>query len=982
MKKHNWGITFILIFCLISVFSATKTTESSNSKLSRPLETPQATFSIADSEGPIIGLPSLNNTNPNSDEGVEVTFPIDDIDGVQNATLFWEYTFNNSQYNHTVYNTISDREIRLRNTDFPNPVYIYQTGVESPSITNWVYGEYIFNESCVSVIDITIEGDFRSNLVYVLIQAKNISTGLWQTVHENGADGYTQTLPGNDEDYYSNDLTLGYKISAVTYNSGGDPNPPEFDTLDIWREEVVWDIPAANKATFVDYYVRAFDDLNQSILSPTYTFLMDYTPSVSIMAVPPVLSANDDYILNVSVIDRDGTVNKSSGVAYYQFVGDTNWTAISLNHQYKIPTVPYPTHFFNGTIPASNLGNVETYLIVRVNVSDMVEDKKGREGTSGDRWIRIDSLAPRVSDISIDGGTIIENVTLPTSPVYIEAEFVDARGIKSVFIYYSLPNGTIPIKKEMTNLSFTSPYDSPVWFNVTLPKSNITAFVEYFFETEDFFGNKGNTSVNFYYSDGSGPVLDTLSLYPSVISNYTKVLVLFNSSDYSGTMQSVVWYSFDNQISWIPIGANQINYQANMDSETFTATDLHYIKDNAMSYFPLEVIRSIPVDEAILTFEITHEMPTDLRIWLKLDDGRRFLLYDREPGPNTFTRNIDLTNLGINENDFTKGNFTLEIQDFSDIYSGSILNFEIEIRDYKYPLGYQYYVEIPASVNDTIVFFYINMTDNLWNSENTSLYQYYADGTAPNINMIQLSSPMNLAGKHYIRVSANIIDQGGVFGADAYYKFSEDDYWVIGTMSLNSTSGNYFFDVPISSENGTLFYKVRAFDLAGLSSETAVYSVSYSHGLAPFIEIQGIPYPSPLDMEGKNTIRIWANVTDFDGQVVNCTIGYRFTDADEWKFEDMVYDEETGYYYFDVKVNTKSGNLTFIIVASDNLDLTSESDPYTIEFVNAGTTPGLPTDLLLFGTVLAVGGGGSIAAIVYLSKKGKLKLPERFSRGD
>ena len=152
--------------------------------------------------------------------------------------------------------------------------------------------------------------------------------------------------------------------------------------------------------------------------------------------------------------------------------------------------------------------------------------------------------------------------------------------------------------------------------------------------------------------------------------------------------------------------------------------------------------------------------------------------------------------------------------------------------------------------------------------------------------------------------------------------------------------------------------------------------------LGTFIVLEGVPYPSPLDMEDKNTIRIWANVTD-DGNIANCTINYGFTnDTDEWTVEDMMFDEETGLYYFDVTVRKNSGNLTFTISATDNLGLTSETDPYTVEYENAGTTPGLPTDLILFGAVLALGGGGSIAAVGYLYKKGKLKLPERFTRGD
>lgn len=669
---------------------------------------------------------------------------------------------------------------------------------------------------------------------------------------------------------------------------------------------------------------------------------------------------------------------------YYWFSDPSITTEITLEHILEDPFGgSYGYQYFNGTIPSGNIQNNETRVLFRVNVSDIVDGARGREGRSSTQTVWVDSLNPRVTGITIDGGVSVpgKNVTSVDVPVILTVDLYDWSSISSVAIYYSMPNGTFPIKLIMQNTSYLS--STTETFNVTLPATNETAFVEYFFETEDFLGNKGNTSlINFYYSDASGPVLETYSTYPTIISNYTNVYVLFNSSDYSGSMQPVLWYSFDNQISWEFIGADPIDYQADMVSETFKATDLHYIKDNTVNYFTLEVIRSIPVDEATLTFDITHELPTDLRIWLKLDDGRKFMLFDREPGLNTFTRNIDLIGLGITENDFTKGNFTLEIQDFSESYSGSIIKYEIEIFDYKFPLGYKFYAQIPASENDTTVFFYLNMTDSLWNSEVSSIFSYYSDGLAPEVSVVQHVSPLNLSGAQTIRIYANILDAGGISSADAYYRFSENTDWSISPMTLNTTSGLYYFDVSIYTRNGTLSYKIRAFDLSGLSSETSIYTIIYSDGLGPFIEVQGLPYPSPLDMEDKNTIRIWANVTDYDGNVTACTISYRFVDTDEWKFKDMVFDEETGFYYFDVKVNKRSGNMTFIISATDNLGLTWETDPYTIEYENAGTTPELPTELLLFGAILALGGGGSVAAVGYLYKKGKLKLPERFTRGD
>jgi len=741
----------------------------------------------------------------------------------------------------------------------------------------------------------------------------------------------------------------------------------------------------------VDYYITAFDDLNQSTTSPTFTFLMDHSPYIDIVDVPSVLRADENYVVNVTAYDADGadTVNKSSGIVYYQFSGDSpdNWTVISLKYLFSDFS---DVHYFNGTIPASNLGNIETRIYVRANVSDIVDGAVGREGTvSWTRSVRIDSLFPRVTDIDIAGGVnniyipppvpaIIENVTLTTSPVNITIDLFDDRGISSVSIYYSLPNGTTPIKLNMTNTTDISQYTDYATFFVTLPPSNETAFVEYYFETEDFFGNKGNTPINFYYSDGSAPNLDDQLVYPSIISNYTEVHVLFNCSDYSDLRQPVIWYSFDNNNSWISSSATTIDYGNEIDyEETFVFTDLPFlIEDKAMNYVPLEVIRRSLVDTAILRLNITHELITDLRIRLRLDDGRSFMIHDREHGTNNVTREIDLFDLGLTQSDFTRGNFTLEIEDFSEFYSGTLTNYSIELSHHRLPLGFQYQALIPATNNDTQAYYYMNLTDNLWNSKLSSIYQYYSDGLPPNVSVKQHISSMDLSGGHSIRIYAEVEDTGGIFEAEAYYKFSESTDWIVDSMLLNNTTGLYFYDVPIPSENGTLTYKVRAYDLSGLSNETTIYTTSFSSGLGPIIEVQGMPYPSPLDMEDKNTIRIWANVTD-DGSIVNCTIFYEFDD-DTNETIDMIFDNTTGFYYADIQVKESIGNVTFIVSAIDDMEITSETDPYTINYENAGTTPGFPTEILLIGAIVALGGGGTAAGI-YLFKTGKLKLPGRSS---
>ncbi|MFX0212330.1 MAG: hypothetical protein ACFFDT_40530, partial [Candidatus Hodarchaeota archaeon] len=224
---------------MVSVYSTTKTTEPSNRISSRTSEASHAVFSVSDNSGPVIGTPTLDNPNPNSNEAVDVTVPINDIDGLQNATLFWEYTVNNTQLNSTVFSTTINNFINVIDTDFDalsNGITgdITGTGLKDPATpTYWRYGEYAYNASAVSEVDLTVVGPgAQTSLVYVLIKAKNFTTGNWQIVYENGGYGLNDSYDLGAVNYPSTTPTLGYYILAVTYRNEVDrANDPQFQTL-------------------------------------------------------------------------------------------------------------------------------------------------------------------------------------------------------------------------------------------------------------------------------------------------------------------------------------------------------------------------------------------------------------------------------------------------------------------------------------------------------------------------------------------------------------------------------------------------------------------------------------------------------------------------------------------------------------------------------------------------------------------------------
>ena len=73
MKKQKWIFTIILLSFFVICNSCITNAKITNVSLSETPKTPQPIFAVADTEGPVIGTPSLDNPTPDSDEDVDVT---------------------------------------------------------------------------------------------------------------------------------------------------------------------------------------------------------------------------------------------------------------------------------------------------------------------------------------------------------------------------------------------------------------------------------------------------------------------------------------------------------------------------------------------------------------------------------------------------------------------------------------------------------------------------------------------------------------------------------------------------------------------------------------------------------------------------------------------------------------------------------------------------------------------------------------------
>ncbi len=981
-------ICYFLIFSTLFVVIVSNSTGKENLEpVMESIIDFEVPFKITDSiNNTIFGDVSLSPDYPNTNQSVEINSLISDPDGIQNATLYWRYiTLNNTLFNTSMVIDPSAHVIYETDYPFTRTGYLTETGIETITPTDWMFGEFEYEGSIGEVfseIDFTLVrtggGGNRNFLTYYRVEAKNITSNEWELRSEVGVEkaGITE-IAGYPPSYTSTESVYGYRVYSITYiGTHNTIQPPKFEHLYLYRNEFSGDIPGLSEPSFVTYHIQTYDELNNSVTSKNSTFLLDWTPEIIVYDVPPVMKGSDDFILNVSVSDVDGlsTINVTSVSAYYKIGDEANWSFLSLDHFGDFAN----NALFNGTITGSILENQETSLFLMINASDEVDGQKGREGTSGVIEIILDSLNPELIDLTLSSDTAVidtEYITTISSTVNITAIFEDPSGISAVTLFYSPITNVNYSKHAMTNITDISSSIDTSTFLISLPPTNETGSIAFFFETVDYIGNKGNSSISYYYTDGSPPEIDDILIYPPYITNITEVSIYFNVSDYTGVRQSVLWYSYDSGQTWTNTVSNPINYTNEIDySEEFNQTELPFlIKDAATSQMSLDVSRRGGVDTATLTVEFKHDKSTDLRIWLCVNSHPQFLIFDREVKDYSVTLIIDLLDLGLTQSDFDDATFTLLFQDFLLEYSGFLTSFTVKLEHFSVPTGYSYAATIPASIIDSQVQFYITLTDTFWNDINSTAYSYYSDGIIPVIDVNEQLSPVDLDGNNFITISASVTDQNGILGTEIYYKFSDTDEWTINTMIQSEISNSYYFNVPIDVNSGVLQYYLKAYDNSGLFAESEGISFTFQNGLGPITSFVDLPFPDPLDLETEDTLMIQANVSDIDGTVSEVTIFYKFSSSAEWNTSIMSYSVESGCYNFNINIKTQNGTLFLKIEASDNLGLTTTTDEININYINgpkdeAKTTGAIDPIVVIIavGSVISV---GTVSGLILKNKR-------------
>ncbi|MCY3413203.1 MAG: hypothetical protein INQ03_16305 [Candidatus Heimdallarchaeota archaeon] len=919
MYKNVMLIGFLL-FLLVPITAQESTLTKENEYIS---------LSLGDgTENPYLGNPILDNEYPNTEDDVTVSFPFYDADGLDIANLYWTYTTTSESINTTMelnenVQIVNEIYYRMENTTFLNS---YGEKVEHE--TNWIRGEYAF-VGLISSIELRIASDDSDSgvnkIVKYRIETKNITTGEWEVQADEG--GLCCGISDLGDPSFDFKDIAGIRVLAVSYHDTVKyVNKPWLRYLFIEQDHLVGIIPSIDLATEVHYHARVFDTTGKTVQSAEYKFILDDAPVVSFNNFPTKVGVKQQLTVNVTVQDADDINDIAQVILYFKLLDENIWKSINLIQQVKLDEI---SAIYTKSISLIDLKPYRTGLEIVVNATDMVNGKLARTSSISGQ-VEIDAEIPEVYTINFDSRTPLANVSNANSDVYIGATFVDNSGIRSAAISYRF-NGT-EYTLDMYNSTDIDSNQEDFW--VIIPAIHHSTMVEYWFVLSDMLDNTGNSATYSFYADGMAPTIKRSLVFPKYVSNTSEAHILFDVIDDTELQNSKVWYSIGDE--WDAIDAEEIDYSP-IVVESYSLNDYYslpmLINDSATNTFDLHVNRSNPkaFQQAILMLTINHESSSDLRIWIIIDQVE-YLIFTRELHQGIFSITIDLLEFGINPSKFEEMDISIKIIDYSDVYSGSLISCILELIDYNLPYGYEFQVIIPAVHIDTDVIYFIESRDVFDYTIRSNNFSYYADGLAPSIDVINGQDMIDLEGDNYVKIEANITDNGGVKFAEVYYHYENADSWIALDLTLDVDLGIYYAMLPIASETGNISYYYQVIDYVDYFTRTEILSVQYTNGMGPIITILNHP-DDVVNLDNKSSYTVQALIVD-NGEVKTATISYSFNDSSGYYSAEMLADKDE--YSFSIEVPEGAGTIIFYITAVDNKGLIQRSDLFSLQYVNAG----------------------------------------------
>lgn len=229
---------------------------------------------------------------------------------------------------------------------------------------------------------------------------------------------------------------------------------------------------------------------------------------------------------------------------------------------------------------------------------------------------------------------------------------------------------------------------------------------------------------------------------------------------------------------------------------------------------------------------------------------------------------------------------------------------------------------IPAPGFSTTVYFYVNATGMMNNTNESTIHTYYADGTPPEIHhqtSISGVVPTNEPVQIFTNTSDDFMLDYGLLWYDNGSGWTSLPMWQTWG---NQTLANYSAVIPGQSTETIVFYYTEVFDIAGNSnvSATLSYVTNFPPGIA---DIQYDP-PSP---GGSSQVTISANITDTNG-IDTATLYYSFDGGAAYSPVAMT-PVAASTYEGDVPPFGTSGWVYCYINATDNLGLLTTSSVFS-----------------------------------------------------
>jgi hypothetical protein len=352
-------------------------------------------------------------------------------------------------------------------------------------------------------------------------------------------------------------------------------------------------------------------------------------------------------------------------------------------------------------------------------------------------------------------------------------------------------------------------------------------------------------SVSFqYYSDGIDPNISYIVASPSNPNLLDIVNIYSNIEDKNPVRNATLFYTFDGN-TWFSVNLNSAGIQTITGRDPLSGT--YYDEVITSDY------ESGPLSRLSLYTYSSDDDSISVTLWgLRIDTGTWQQFYSSTTLGTGYIPEFNWVNIVYEQ-------WRIEISD-TEFDDNFYYSFEYDIEP-------DYLAQIPASLMDGVVDYYVIVSDMSNRTSFSSVLSYYTDGVYPTINGVSDFAPVS----EFVspRVYADISDNNELLTPILYYS-TDEITWFSQAMNLesgNMTEGRFYADIPAIPE-GLIAYYISVRDLNGLTSSSIVrYYVIDTQ--PEFLFITHFPTKIPLN----TSITVTVFITD-DYGISNVNLYY------------------------------------------------------------------------------------------------------------